>query len=91
MHTFATIILVISVTLLTPVYADQETAADIANIQSYFMEKFPEVSFQDFANGVKVSCPTGTKIDHGVPSGASTPWSACFFACRNTSYRQVVP
>lgn len=52
MPTFATIILVISVTLLTPLYADQETAADIANIQSYFMEKFPEVPFQDFGNGV---------------------------------------
>lgn len=32
--------------------ADQETETDIVNIQSYFSEKFPEVPFDDFSNGV---------------------------------------
>jgi len=46
------LVIVITFTILNTLNADQETAKDIANIQSYFIEKFPEVSFQDFSNGV---------------------------------------
>jgi len=46
----------ISITLLILVinhsHADEETMADIIKIQSYFTEKFPDVAFEDFSNGV---------------------------------------
>lgn len=50
--TTTSVVITITLLMLNYLQADQDTDSDIASIQAYFIDKFPEVPFQDFSNGV---------------------------------------